>query len=99
MVITTDPDGRKSSLYQLIFRQLKIWEAENKHTCSILWCTKKHSQWHRNHTKKVTIPCKMSQMTMTPAFNDMIARGGNLIAFEIFTNKVALFRNCTQIML
>lgn len=34
----------------------------------------------------------MSQMTMTPAFNDMIARGGNLIAFEILTNKVTLSR-------
>ncbi len=34
----------------------------------------------------------MSQMTMTLAFNDMIACGGNLIAFEIFTNKVTLSR-------
>jgi len=61
------------------------------------WCTKKQSQLHRNPTKKVTILCKMSQMTTT--FNDVIARGGNRIALEIFTNKVTLSRNCTHIVM
>lgn len=52
-----------------------------------------------NHTKKVTITCKTSQITMTPTFNDMIAHGGYPIAYKTFSNKSNIVQNLSIVMI